>query len=252
MKALVPLAGVSSLPAETVAELRSRIANLKAGPYRVPGVPGSDDPGFVSAHVPHVEYHPDAERRAAELRTAREHSADHDTVAGWLEALSYAVAGNRPLIETVRGVFAGLVLRTCDFPLAVWQEALDEALLTFQFWPSVKELHELLARVDERQLAEIAGLDAIAKAPRERPGPAQEAPPRAPEPVPDWVYDQPRRQPLRERGDDDFDPDEARKLDAEARRSVIKQLAQLGDTADGTDLLTAVRKRLTPKQEGDQ
>ena len=61
---------------------------------------------------------------------------------------------------------------------------------------------------------------------------AREAPERPIEPAPEWVAAANPRRPLRERGDDDFDPEEAAKLDKEARDSAERQLAILLGTAD--------------------
>jgi hypothetical protein len=70
MKALLPAIRVEP---EIAAELVSRSSAFNAGPLRLSGIPGSDDPGFVSAYAPQIEYHPHPERLAAQLRAAREH-----------------------------------------------------------------------------------------------------------------------------------------------------------------------------------
>ena len=132
-------------------DLRHQVEALTAPPYAA--LPGTDDPGFRIEREP--TFHPAAERAALQLRAARVHPAEPETIAAWLEPLAVAVA-NPPSDDKLTG-FAVVLAMTCgEFPLPVWQCAHIEALQTFKFWPAAAEIHALLSRHDERQKAELS------------------------------------------------------------------------------------------------
>ncbi len=175
MTNLVPPGGFSPVSLPRLAdELRSQVDRLIAGPARYDGIAGTDDPGFVLANDLTPEFHPDAERVAAQLRAARNNRPDLARIVEWFEPLTIAVAN--PPSEARFRAYASVAARACgDFSLAVWEATNDEAVRSFRFWPSIEEVNKLLEREDARQLAELTALDDIAKGTRTPRGPAREA-----------------------------------------------------------------------------
>lgn len=153
-------------------ELRALVQTVHTGPDRY-GALNKHDPGFRLANQVGVEFHPDAEHTAALLRAARERRIEVTDILQWLEPIAGMVP-NPPADESKARAFAtGLAMSECGrFPYVVWEDALSEALTAFGFWPSGKEVRDLLARYDGRQLAEIRALETIAKG---RKGPPPES-----------------------------------------------------------------------------
>jgi hypothetical protein len=227
---------------ELVPDLRELVDYL-AGRHRYSD--GSSEADFVLKRDP--TFNPDAGRAAQQYRAARAYPASLATITEWLEALAVMVS-NPPASDAKLRAYATVLQMACTFPLSVWKAALPEAVRIFRFWPAGEEVHALLRLYDNSQLADIAALeasrDATKPTPRHGPARASTVPYELPPPPPQVE----RRRPLRERGDDDFDPEEAKALDAEARKSRIDQLARLGD-AGSTDLLAARRNALVEPRE---
>jgi hypothetical protein len=234
-------------------ELKRELDRALAGPLILPGA-GEGDARMI-VH-PDLTWQPDADAAAEQLRAGMSSRAPRETIEQWLATLAMMVA-NAPTDPVAIEQQCAVMWRACgQLPAAVWcDESIDAWLDAVEddpskkFWPKPIELrHFLSARVSliERQ---ITDLDRIAKAPRQRSGPAREAPPRPIEPAPDYIVNAASRRPaLRERGDDDFDPVEAKAIDAEARKSRDAQLAAFGDTGD-VDLLAKRLARSAPPQE---
>jgi hypothetical protein len=227
---------VVRLPLPIDPELRAQVERLKAGRTRLPGIPGTDDPGLVLAQV-EARYHPGAQAEADALRARLARRADRKTIAQWLGVLATTVANPPASEEAFEARVSGIAFVCGDLPAEVWsRETLKAATGRYKFWPSAPELaDEVLRPIADAMEREIAALDRIARADPATAGwptgPARES--TVPyNPVASTAPKIERRRSLRERGDDDFDREEAAKLDAEARKSMILQLARLGHTRE--------------------
>ena len=204
---------------------------------------GSDDPGFVSAHAPQIEYHPAVERLAGQLRAAPEHRGDRETIVDWLQIFFCGWQCHQPDGDAWEAYRLTIATLCGKLPLAVWsQDLLTRALLTFNTWPSVRELAAFLGAEDARQLAEIETLDCMAKAdPHAGSGPASTSTelynPRAPE----WAF----RHTVKHRASGD-DNDSGVRIDPLADPA---QLAALGVETPATDLCEARRHLFDPQRE---
>jgi hypothetical protein len=222
-------------------ELRARVQAAQAGPDRY-GALNEHDPGFRLASQVGVAFHPDAEPAATQLRAARERPMELADIERWLKPIAGMVSNPPPDRERARAFATGLAMSECGrFPAVVWEDALSEALTAFSLWPSGKELKDLLAQYDARQLAEIRALEVVANG---RKGPAPEPGRKSTEVYRPRAYlSEQRERRLSEPLFDD-DPDEIQKQDAEARAGAVAQLARLGLVPEPVPPL--------PKREAEQ
>jgi hypothetical protein len=118
-------------------------------------------------------YNP-AAQAAADARRAWLAPADHATIAEWMRRLALAV----DFAPTDESAYLGRLHMVAsalgDLPAVCWTGAtLNEAARTFKAWPSVADIYGLLAPHADRLRRELAALDSIAGAPRDRPRPAR-------------------------------------------------------------------------------
>jgi hypothetical protein len=165
------------VPPELAPELRQQVDRIVAGPRRLPGLPGSDDPGFKLPPEPAI-YHPAAQQEADARRAAFARPADPQVIRLWAQTLA-AGHGNAPRTEADFALWLSALIFTCgdDVPAVVWDAVtLRQASRTFKrYWPNAGEVFELLEARATLLKAEIEALDRIAKGQPERQGPAREA-----------------------------------------------------------------------------
>jgi hypothetical protein len=213
----------SDAPKPTEVQLRCEMLHeYCAADDRVSGIPGRDDPGFVSAWL------------AAQLR-APEHPMDREMIVDGLQMLFYSWQRHQPEGDAWEAYRLTIASLCGKIPLTVWsQDLLKRALLTFNTSPPIRELAVVLGAEDARQLGEIETLDCMAKAdPHARSGPVRAATepynPRAPE----WAF----RHTVKHRASRD-DNDRGVCIDPLADPG---QLAALGVETPDTDLSEARR-----------
>jgi hypothetical protein len=156
---------VVRLPLSIDPELRAQVERLKAGRTRLPGIPGTDDPGLALAPV-EARYHPGAQAEADALRARLARRADRKTIAQWLGVLATTVANPPASEEAFEARLAGVAFVCGDLPAEVWsRETLKAATGRFKFWPSAPELaDEVLRPIASAMEAEIAAYDRVARA----------------------------------------------------------------------------------------
>jgi hypothetical protein len=209
-------------------ELRHELDRALAGPVVLPGS-GNGDAAMILHRV--LTWHPDAKAAAEHLRDGMA-PAPREAVEHWLATLAMVVA-NAPTEAAAVEMQCAAIWRLCgQLPGAVWSdESLDAYCDSDVYWPAPAALRQFMRARAELIERQIVGLEAIANAPHARPPARESTEPYNPG-VPEWVHQRPRRRPLRERGDDDFDPAEAKAEDEKMHQSRELQFAALGFTRE--------------------
>jgi hypothetical protein len=244
----VPRQGAQPLPGPVLsASLQAAVTRAGLGPTRYPGIPGSDDPGFVLS-APQAEWHPEAEAALAQFRASGPPSFAQ--VREWLDPLVMTLP-NAPTDAARLAAYIGVLVRSCGhFAFSVWDAASVPATVAFEWWPTPRGIFALLEAAEAEQRKLIAALERIAGAdPAVRSGPARASTAPYNPGAPDWALKQDAH-PSMPKSDTAEELAEAglRSMAQAPVRTVAEQLAELGLEAVGTDLLEARRRHFEVKR----